>query len=94
MDPLELKAQRIAIAVHVIAGIVAGYVSLFFSRFWYALAPTIIILLVVGFVTQKTFGKGKDRKWWLGNGVAMYIMIWLLSWIVFFNLVPLPGKII
>jgi len=94
MDPLELRAQRMAVVIHTIAGIVAGYVSLFFSRFWYALAPTIIILVVVGFVSQKTVGKGKDRKWWLGNGVAMYIMMWLLSWIVFFNLVAIPAKII
>jgi len=93
MDP-DLKAQRIAVAIHVVAGIVAGYLSLFFSRFWYALAPAIIILLIIGLISQKTVGKGKDRKWWLGNGVAMYIMVWLLSWILFFNLVPLPGKIV
>ncbi len=93
MDP-SLKPQRISVLLHTIFGAAAGYISLYFSRFWFALGASIILLLIIGFITQKTFGKGKDRKWWLGNGAAIYILVWLASWIIFFNLVPLPQRII
>ena len=89
----ELRPQRISVAVHTIFGLVSGYLSLYFTRFWYSLGVSIALLLIVGFITQKTFGKGKDRKWWAGNGLAIYILVWLASWILFFNLAPLTQKI-
>ena len=92
MDP-NLKAQRVSVAVHAVFGLIAGYLSLYFSRFLYALGASLILLIIIGFITQKTFGKGKDRKWWLGNGVAIYILVWLMAWVLLFNLVPLPTKI-
>ena len=90
----DLKSQRIAVVVHTIFGIIAGYLSLYFSRFWFALGAVVALLIILGFITQKTFGKGKDRKWWLGNGVGIYILVWLATWILLFNAVPLPAKII
>lgn len=93
MDP-ELKSQRIAVVVHTIFGLIAGYLSLYFTKFWYSLGGALILLIILGFITQKTFGKGKDRKWWAGNGVAIYILVWLMAWVLFFNLMPIPAKII
>ncbi len=90
----DLRSQRISVLVHTIFGVISGYLSLYFSRFWYALGASIVLLLIVGFITQKTFGKGKDRKWWVGNGLAIFILIWLISWILFLNLLPLPQRII
>ncbi|MBI5347044.1 MAG: DUF5379 family protein [Candidatus Aenigmarchaeota archaeon] len=103
---LNLKAQRVSVVVHTVFGFLAGYLSLYFSRFWYALGASLVLLIILGFITQKTFGKKRagtseasvqqrfDRKWWLGNGVAIYLLIWLMAWILLFNLVPLPQKII
>lgn len=92
MNP-DLKPQRISVVVHTILGFVAGYLSLYFSKFWYSLGASIILLLIIGFVTQKTFGKGKDRKWWLGNGAVIYILIWIMAWILLFNFIPIQTKI-
>ncbi len=90
----DLKSQRVSVVIHTVFGLLAGYLSLYFSRFWFALGASIILLLVVGLITQKTYAKGKDRKWWLGNGVAIYILVWLMAWILLLNLVPIPPKIV
>ncbi len=90
----ELKPQRLAVVLHTITGLIAGYLSLYFSRFWYALGPAILLMLISGFITQKTFGKGKDKKWWMGNGAVIYLLVWIMAWIVLFNIVPLPVNIV
>ena len=89
----DLKIQRVSVLVHAVLGVIAGYISIYFSRFWYSLGFSIAVLIIIGFVGQKTYAKGKDRKWWAGNGIAIYILVWLVSWILFFNLMPIPQKI-
>ena len=90
----NLKAQRVSVAMHTAFGIIAGYLSLYFSRALYSLGVAIILLLAAGVLAQKTFGKGKDRKWWLGNGAIIYILMWIVSWIILFNFVQPQAKLI
>ncbi len=89
----ETNTQRLSVLVHSMLGAAAGYASLYISRGLYALVFSVLFLLVIGFASSKTFAKGKDNKWWLGNGGAVYLLVWFITWILFFNLFTVPAKI-
>lgn len=94
MNP-ELSAQRVSVGLHSVLGVIAGYISLSFSMGFYALGFSIAVMLLLGIITKKTLGQGKDKNWWLGNGGAIYMLVWFASWTLLFNLIsPLPAKII
>lgn len=82
---LELKASRISIILHLVTGIIAGYLSFVLGRTLYAVGIAILILIISGFAAQKIV-KQKGIKWWLGNGAILYLFFWLISWIAFYNL--------
>lgn len=87
----EINKDRISVSAHTFIGIVAGYISLFSGRALHALGLAIILLIITGFIVQKSVGKGKKMSWWLGNGVAVYVFVWLVSWILFSNLNPVQA---
>jgi len=84
----ELAHIRIAIGLHVAVAAVVGWLSFFVSGL-YGDVPSILMGLVIlwatGKATNKLVGK-KDFKWWFGNGVFIYLFVWLISWILFFNI--------
>ena len=82
----ELNATRVSLGIHTVAGVVAGYLSLFFEHALYSLGLAIFILLVTGYATEFLLKK-KGIKWWMSNGGVIYILVWLVTWIYFFNMV-------
>ena len=44
----------------------------------------IAVLLIAGYVSEYIVAK-KGIKWWLGNGGIVYILLWLVTWILFYN---------
>jgi hypothetical protein len=80
----ELNISKTSLGVHTIAGIAAGYVSNILANNLYALGAMIVILLVTGYATEFALKK-KGIKWWLSNGAALYILVWLVSWVFLFN---------
>ena len=80
----ELNTSRISIGIHIVMGIVAGYFSIFLGRALYSLGFVILILIITGYATQFVLKK-KGIKWWMSNGGVIYILVWLVSWIFFFN---------
>jgi hypothetical protein len=85
MDP-ELKASRITVGIHTVFAIVMGWASMQLGGGWMAGIAGIAVLVVVGFGTEKLIQK-KGMKFWFANGVFIYLLIWLVSWTYFFNLV-------
>ena len=84
---LERRQSVISVIVHTVLGIVIGYLSIFLPGIWTALALAIVVLAALIFSLQKFLKIQKNKKWWAGNGIVIYIFIWLVSWIVFFNLI-------
>ena len=84
---LERKHSIVSVSLHTVVGIVAGYLSLLVGGPVNALGLAIVVLIILVFVLQKLLKIQKNKKWWVGNGIVVYIFIWLVSWIVFFNLV-------
>lgn len=83
----ELTQTRISIGIHTVIAIVIGWVSVQVaaaSRTLFAGILGIVILLVIGYLIEKVTGK-KGIKWWFGNGVIIYLLVWLVSWVYFFN---------
>lgn len=81
----DSSAVKVSLAIHTVAGIIAGYVSLFFEGVLYSVGAALAILIVTGFATEFILKK-KGIKWWMTNGGILYILVWLVSWVYFFNL--------
>lgn len=74
--------QKIAI-IYTLVGIAAGFISNFFSKFGYIS----LVLYLISLPILVRFGERKKKFLWLFyNSFATFILIWLLVWIILFNL--------
>jgi len=82
----DMRKQRISTISYAIVGIVAGYISFLINR------PLIsfMLMLVIGYFTMLCIKKAakieRELKWWLGNGIVVYIFLWLIVWTIFYNI--------
>ena len=83
----ELKQTRVSLLIHAPVALVMGYVSYYLNH-WMAGILGIGALIALGFVVEK-MTKKKGMKWWFGNGMFIYLMLWLISWTVFLNMYPI-----
>lgn len=81
----DLKASRVSLGIHTVAGIAAGYAAHVLADGLYAFGAMVIILLITGYATEFALKK-KGIKWWVSNGALLYILIWLVSWTFLFNM--------
>jgi hypothetical protein len=81
----DTKASRVSVGIHAVVGIAVGYASLFLSSGWFALGLAIVVLIALGWGIEKIVG-ARGRKWWVGNGAFIYFLIWIVSWVFFFNI--------
>lgn len=84
----DLNQSRFSVTLHVATAIAMGWLSFsiqaMFTK-WVSVILAFIVLGVLGFATQNV-AKGKDMKWWLGNGAFIYFMVWIVSWVFFYNM--------
>ncbi len=84
----EINQIRFSVAANSIAAIAMGWASVVLtsmSRTLVAGVAGIVVMVVMGFAVQFAT-KNKDRKWWLSNGVLIFLLVWLVSWTTFLNL--------
>ena len=55
-------------------------------RSLYSIIIGFVLLIVIGFITERIVGEKKGIKWWFGNGGFIYILIWVVVWVLLFNL--------
>jgi hypothetical protein len=83
-------------AIHGVAGIVAGYLSFILSsgaiasvgsNEFLAIIAGIIILYVMGQVSERLFGKEEVNGFsgWLWSGIVPFFFVWVMVWTIFFN---------
>ena len=87
-EKLDLMHARIGVGIHTVLGIVIGWLSIQLSAMlgnWLTVFIGIVVVILVGYVLEMFMGK-KGMKWWLSNGIIIYLFIWLVSWAFFFNL--------
>lgn len=80
----DLKNQRISVTIHTVAAIIIGSLSPFIGNPFVAFAVVIFIGIFVGRMTQRFVGKQKFA-WWMGNGLLIYIILWLVVWVFVAN---------
>ena len=78
----------IGMGTHTILAILVGWLSIQLSAMFGNMITVVIGLVIViafGYVLEMFLGK-KGIKWWLSNGMIIYLFIWLIAWTIFYNM--------
>lgn len=81
----DIKHARISVIIHTAAAIVVANISILLANNLFAGVVGIATLVAIGYLLEKFLGK-RGFKWWFANGMFIYIFVWLVGWIYFFNL--------
>ncbi len=81
----DLNLSRISVGLHVVAGVTAGYLSDYLSNNWLSLTCGVLMLIATGYIAEMVTKK-KDMKWWVSNGLILYLLVWFVTWVFLFNL--------
>ncbi len=92
---MEVEAK--VITVHIIAALVASYLSFLLStgaipglgtNEAMAILVGLVILYIAGQASEKLFGKEEvgGFKGWLWSGIVPFILLWYTFWALFINL--------
>jgi hypothetical protein len=81
----ELAASRVSVSIHTLVAIGVGYASLFLQSGWLALGMAIVVLVALGWGIERVV-EARGRKWWVSNGAFIYFLIWIVSWVFFYNI--------
>ena len=81
-------------SIHTVGGIIAGYASfilssgVIFKNEALAVIVALIILYIVGQVSERLFGKEEVGGFsgWLWSGIVPFFFIWIMVWVIFMNL--------
>ena len=86
--------------LHVIGGLIAAFLSyglttgLFMgiNNEAFAIILALILLYLFGQISERIFGKEAvgGMKGWLWSGVVPFFFIWVVVWILLFNINPVP----
>jgi hypothetical protein len=89
---LETKLMAVYVLVGILAGYFSHYVRLLYgeSGNYIAISLAIIILVVVTEISKKVFKLDKKFSWFLSNGGWLFLFVWFISWIIFYNIFT-PG---
>lgn len=72
-------------AVYAVVAVIMGYVSMTISSTALAAVAAIIVLIALTFILRAAFRIKEGAKWWLGNGVIVYLFLWVIVWTIFYN---------
>ncbi len=82
----ELKDSRVSVLIHAAVGAAIGLLSYVLGVALYAVALMVLAAIIMGHLTERVVGK-KKFSWWIGNGLFIYIFVWLDVWIFLANYV-------
>jgi len=87
----NMKLETKTMIVYVIVGIIVGYLSQFGRSIYgeagnyVAISLALIFLVITAEVSKRLFKIDKEFKWFLSNGGWIYLFVWFITWIIFFN---------
>jgi len=79
-----MKKDISAMALHLVAGAAVGYASFRLASPLYSLVLAAAVAYGLKMLSSRIFNE-KDAGWWFGNGGLIYVFVWLITWIIFFN---------
>ena len=86
-----MKVETKIMTVFVIVGIIVGYLSNLGRSIYgetgnyIAIVLALIFLVISSEVSKKMFKIDKNFKWFLSNGGWVYLFVWFITFIIFFN---------
>lgn len=87
-----MKTESKALTAFVIAGIIVGILSWYIGKAmpgngsnFIALAMAIFVLVGLPEILKRVLKVKEKFKWWLKNGGWIYIFVWFIVWIIFYN---------
>lgn len=81
-----MRVEKKCIIVFLIAGIIIGYLSFLVGNNYLAALLAIISLIVIEEVLRRIFKIEEKFGWFMSNGGWIYIFVWFIVWIIFYNL--------
>ena len=81
-----MKNETKSLVSFIIIGLPAGIISYYIRNNFAALIFAIIILYATSEVLKKILKINEKFNWFLKNGGWIYIFIWFITWIIFYNL--------
>ena len=80
-----MKKENKSLSAYFAAGIATGVLSFLIGDKLIALVLMIAIAGILVKVLGKILGEEKIR-WWISNGMWIYIFVWIISWTILYNL--------
>jgi len=81
-----MKVDKKCTIIFLIAGIIIGYLSFLVGNNYLAALLAIIVLIVIEEILRRGFKIEEKFGWFMSNGGWIYIFIWFIVWIIFYNL--------
>jgi len=88
-----MKPETKAVIAFIIVGIIVGIASCGIGQLitgnqgnFAALGLAIVVLVGLPQLLKKMLGIDQKLKWWLTNGGWIYLFVWFIVWIMFYNL--------
>jgi TctA family transporter len=73
-----------------VLGIIFGYVSFWLNKILLSsiipLILAVVFLYVFSTILRKALKINEKMKWFMTNGGWVYIFLWFVTWIIFYNL--------
>ena len=81
-----MKDQRKVTFIFTIIGAVIGFISFLVNQPITALVVAVVLYAVFHFAVKKFLKIKYSGKFWIGNGILVYFLMWLIVWTIFYNL--------
>jgi len=81
-----MKVEKKCVIIYLIAGVIIGYLSFLMGNTYLAALLAIIFLIVIEEVLKRIFKIEEKFGWFMSNGGWIYIFVWFIVWIIFYNL--------
>jgi len=81
-----MKIENKTTIAFTILGIIMGYASYLLKNNYLSLGMAVVFLYVGAQIFKRIFKVNEKFKWFLTNGGWIYLFIWFIVWIIFYNL--------
>lgn len=81
-----MKVENKVTLAFAVLGIVIGYASNLLANNYLALTLAIVFLWVGAQAFNKIFKVNQKFNWFMSNGGWVYVFVWFVVWIIFYNL--------
>ena len=78
-------AELRTVTVYAIVAVIMGYVSFYINHTAYATLASLAVMVVLTFALKTVLKIKEGVKWWLGNGIIVYLFLWMIVWTIFYN---------